>query len=38
MLEMFASSGYAVVEIDYVRPLDRPQKGWFWQFSLRPGF
>ena len=30
--------GYAVVEIDYVRPLDRPQKGWFWQFSLRPGF
>lgn len=30
--------GYAVVEIDYVRPLDRPRKGWFWQFSLRPGF
>ena len=30
--------GYAVVEIDYVKPLDRPQKGWFWQFSLRPGF
>ena len=30
--------GYAVIEIDYVRPLDRPQKGWFWQFSLRPGF
>lgn len=30
--------GYAVIEIDYVRPLDRPRKGWFWQFSLRPGF
>ena len=30
--------GYAVAEIDYVRPLDRPGKGWFWQFSLRPGF
>jgi len=30
--------GYAVGEIDYVRPLDRPLKGWMWQFSLRPGF
>lgn len=30
--------GYAVAEIDYTRPLDRPGKGWFWQFSLRPGF
>ena len=29
---------FAVVEVDYVRPLDRPQKGWVWQFSLRPGF
>jgi hypothetical protein len=30
--------GYAVVEIDYVKPMDRPLKGWFWQFSFRPGF
>ena len=30
--------GFAIVEIDYVKPLDRPGKGWFWQFSLRPGF
>jgi Tol biopolymer transport system component len=30
--------GFAVAEIDYVRPLDRPQRGWLWQFSLRPGF
>ena len=29
--------GFAVVEIDYVRPLDR-DRGWLWQFSLRPGF
>jgi len=30
--------GFAVAEIDYVRPLDRPTRGWLWQFSLRPGF
>jgi hypothetical protein len=30
--------GYAVAEINHVRPLDRPGKGWFWQFSLLPGF
>jgi Tol biopolymer transport system component len=30
--------GFAVAEIDYVRPLDRPRRGWLWQFSLRPGF
>jgi len=30
--------GFAVAEIDYVRPLDRPNRGWVWQFSLRPGF
>jgi Tol biopolymer transport system component len=30
--------GFAVGEIDYVRPLDRPGKGWMWQFNLRPGF
>jgi Tol biopolymer transport system component len=30
--------GFAVAEIDYVRPLDRPQRGWLWQFNLIPGF
>jgi hypothetical protein len=30
--------GYAVVEIDRVRPLDRPRKGWHWQFNIGPGF
>lgn len=23
--------------INYVRPLDRPGQGWFWQFSLPQG-
>ena len=30
--------GYAIAEIDYVRPLDRSRKGWLWQFGLTPGF
>jgi outer membrane protein assembly factor BamA len=30
--------GFAVAEINYVRPLDRPGRGWLWQFNLRPGF
>jgi Tol biopolymer transport system component len=30
--------GFAVVEMDFARPLDRPGKGWIWQFSLAPGF
>ena len=30
--------GFAVVQIDYVRPLDRPNRGWLWQFGLRPGW
>ena len=30
--------GFAVAEIDYVRPLDRPLRGWMWQFNLMPGF
>lgn len=29
--------GFAVAEIDYVKPLDR-NRGWLWQFSFRPGF
>jgi Tol biopolymer transport system component len=30
--------GFAVAEINYVRPLDRPGRGWLWQFNLQPGF
>ena len=30
--------GYAILEIDYVNPVNRPHKGWFWQFNLIPGF
>jgi hypothetical protein len=30
--------GFAVAEIDLVRPFDRPEKGWIWQFELQPGF
>jgi outer membrane protein assembly factor BamA len=30
--------GFAVAEIDLVRPFDRPGKGWVWQFQLQPGF
>lgn len=30
--------GFAVAEFDYVRPLDRPGRGWLWQFNLIPGF
>jgi Tol biopolymer transport system component len=30
--------GFAVAEIDLVRPFDRPDKGWVWQFQLQPGF
>ncbi|MFL5462307.1 MAG: BamA/TamA family outer membrane protein, partial [Gemmatimonadales bacterium] len=30
--------GFAVAEIDLVRPFQRPDKGWVWQFQLQPGF
>jgi hypothetical protein len=30
--------GYAILELDYVRPFDRPGRGWLWQFNLMPGF
>jgi hypothetical protein len=30
--------GFAVVQFDFVRPFDRPQRGWVFQFSLAPGF
>ena len=34
----FNAFGYAIGEINYVRPLDRPGRGWVWQFNLTPGF
>ena len=30
--------GFAVGELAYARPLDRPDRGWVWQFNLMPGF
>ena len=30
--------GFAVVEIDMVKAVDRPQKGWSWIFNFTPGF
>jgi len=30
--------GFAVVQLDFVRPFQRPGKGWLFQFSLAPGF
>jgi Tol biopolymer transport system component len=34
----FNAFGFAVGELDYVHPLDRPGRGWMWQFNLIPGF
>ena len=30
--------GYAIGEMDLVKPFQRPNKGWYLQFSLTPGF
>jgi len=30
--------GFAVAEISYVHPNDRPVKGSYWVFALQPGF
>lgn len=30
--------GFAILEVDLVNPVDRPAKGWFWQFNLNAGF
>lgn len=30
--------GYAVIELDRVKPLNRPGKGWMWVFNFSPGF
>jgi outer membrane protein assembly factor BamA len=30
--------GYAILELDYAKPLDRPLENWVWVFSISPGF
>jgi hypothetical protein len=30
--------GFVIMELDFVRPLNRPEKGWHFQFSFTPGF
>lgn len=30
--------GYLIGEVNFVRPLDRPGKGWLWEFNLSQGF
>lgn len=30
--------GYLILGVHYVRPFNRPKKGWYFQFSIMPGF
>ncbi len=30
--------GYLILGVNYVKPFDRPGKGWYFQFSFWPGF
>jgi len=30
--------GFAILEFDAVRPLDRPDRGWVFEFAFRPSF
>jgi Tol biopolymer transport system component len=30
--------GFAIGQIDFVRPFQRREQGWMWQFNLSPGF
>jgi Tol biopolymer transport system component len=30
--------GFLVGEVDYVKPLDRPGRGWHWQFNFTAGY
>ena len=30
--------GFAVAQIDFAYPLQRPGRGWVWAFNLMPGF
>ena len=34
----FNAFGYLIGEVNYVKPIDRPDRGWIWQFSFTPGF
>ncbi|HET9372074.1 MAG TPA: BamA/TamA family outer membrane protein [Vicinamibacterales bacterium] len=34
----FNAFGFAVLELNLVRPLQRPGRGWMFVFNLRPGF
>ncbi|HXV64046.1 MAG TPA: basic secretory protein-like protein [Vicinamibacteria bacterium] len=29
---------FLVLELDFVRPFDRPEKGWLFEFNFKPGF
>jgi hypothetical protein len=30
--------GFLIAEVALVRPFQRPERGWMWQFALQPGF
>jgi outer membrane protein assembly factor BamA len=30
--------GYFIAQLSYVKPLQRPLKPWYWEFSITPGF
>jgi outer membrane protein assembly factor BamA len=30
--------GFAVAELNLVKPFQRPDKGWVWELNLQPGF
>jgi Tol biopolymer transport system component len=30
--------GFAIIEVDYVHPFDRPDREWMWQFTFTEGF
>jgi hypothetical protein len=30
--------GFAVAEVNLVKPFDRPDRGWLWEFNFEPGF
>ena len=30
--------GFAIAELDLVKPFERPDKGWVWELNLQPGF
>jgi len=35
---LISSLASPVLELDLVRPFQRPEQGWMFQFSLTPGF